>query len=451
MTLTDPASPDAAAANSAEAPLTLDTAPPQPLGWVDQAVLWGSLGVSLLLPVAAVFVLRPFGLPELAPIAALTAIVVGALVGSALLGLAAVPGARTGAPAMVLLRGLLGRRGSYLPTGLNLVQCLGWAALEVFVIAEVAARLTTPSLRPLFVVLAGVLATLMALRPLSVVRVLRRYAGWLVALATAYLFYAVLRQGLPPLTRGSWAGFWLAMDVVVALPASWAPLAADYARHSKSGGAAFAGAFVGYSIAAIAYFSLGVLALLTVVGNPTDPVGVVGALLALPVGALALVILAVDEVDEAFANVYSTAMSVHNIAPRMDRRVLAVVVGALATTLGLLVDVIAYESFLLLIGSVFVPLFAVVAVDYFLLRRGAWDLSATSRGRLVLTIPWALGFVAYQLINPGTVSWWVALWTAVREALGFTPAPWMSASLLSFAVAALATGVIGWRGRRLAA
>jgi len=126
-------------------------------------------------------------------------------------------------------------------------------------------------------------------------------------------------------------------------------------------------------------------------------------------------------------------------------------VGALATTLGLLVDVIAYESFLLLIGSVFVPLFAVVAVDYFLLRRGAWDLSATSRGRLVLTIPWALGFVAYQLINPGTVSWWVALWTAVREALGFTPAPWMSASLLSFAVAALATGVIGWRGRRLAA
>jgi len=51
--------------------------PPQRrlLGALDQAVLWGSLGVSLLLPVAAVFVLRPFGLPELSPIAALTAIV----------------------------------------------------------------------------------------------------------------------------------------------------------------------------------------------------------------------------------------------------------------------------------------------------------------------------------------------------------------------------------------
>ena len=38
------------------------------------------------------------------------------VIGNVLLGLGALPGAETGAPAMVLLRGLLGRRGSYLPT-----------------------------------------------------------------------------------------------------------------------------------------------------------------------------------------------------------------------------------------------------------------------------------------------------------------------------------------------
>jgi len=169
----------------AEAPLTLDLAPPRPLDLRDQVTLWGSLGVSLLIPVAALFVLRPFGFPEMSLAAALTAVVVGALLGSVVLGLAAVPGARTGAPATVLLRGLFGRRGSYVPTSLNILQLIGWASLEVLVIAEATVRITgTPQWRWAYLLLAGALATLMAVRPLTVVRTLRRYAVWLVVVAT---------------------------------------------------------------------------------------------------------------------------------------------------------------------------------------------------------------------------------------------------------------------------
>jgi nucleobase:cation symporter-1, NCS1 family len=77
-----------------EVPPTLRDAPPRPLGVLDQVALWGNLGVSLLLPVAAVFVFPP----GMALGAALLAIVVGAVVGNTLLALAAVPGAETGAP-----------------------------------------------------------------------------------------------------------------------------------------------------------------------------------------------------------------------------------------------------------------------------------------------------------------------------------------------------------------
>ena len=48
--------------------------------------------------------------------AALTAIAVGTLLGTVPLALTGLPGAQTGAPAMVLLRGLFGARLSYLPT-----------------------------------------------------------------------------------------------------------------------------------------------------------------------------------------------------------------------------------------------------------------------------------------------------------------------------------------------
>jgi nucleobase:cation symporter-1, NCS1 family len=56
---------------------------------------------------------------------------------------------------------------------------------------------------------------------------------------------------------------------------------------------------------------------------------------------------------------------------------------------------------------------------------------------------WASGFVVYQLINPGTVGGWRDVWTGVRDWLHVTPASWMSASLLSFAVAALVAYGLG--------
>ena len=52
-----------------------------------------------------------------------------------------------------------------------------------------------------------------------------------------------------------------------------------------------------------------------------------------------------------------------------------------------------------------------------------------------MLLPWAAGFVTYQLINPGYVSWWVSAWTSFGRLIGFTPQSWMSASILSFAVA----------------
>ena len=77
------------------------------------------------------------------------------------------------------------------------------------------------------------------------------------------------------------------------------------------------------------------------------------------------------------------------------------------------------------------------------MSRGRWDLSAAARSRWLMLLPWAAGFVTYQLINPGYVSWWVSAWTSVGHAIGFTPASWMSASILSFCVAGVVTLLVG--------
>lgn len=420
--------------SSQEAPLTLTTEPPRPLGLRDQLAMWANLGISLFGPLTGALVLAATGSVGLA----ITAIVVGCGLGALLLGASAMFGATTGAPAMVALRGLLGRRGSVAPTILNIAQNIGWATMEIIVISTAAVAVAGSQWRWPFVILAGVVATLMAVRPLGSVRMLRKIMVWIVLAASVFLFVEVLLQPRQPIPTDGVIGFWPAVDLAVAGVVSFAPLAADYSRHSRTRKAAFLGASLGYGLAAVAYYTLGVFALAHLGG--TD---VIGSLVALPAGAIALAILLVDEVDEAFANIYSTTMSVQNLFGRLDRRVVAVVIGVIATVIAGFLDFGKYESFLFLIGSVFVPLFAVAAVDFFLVSRQRWDVSEQARLRLVPILAWAAGFVAYQLVYPGTVAGWADFWTAVARAIGFTAPTWLGSSVAAIVVGGVVMLVLG--------
>jgi NCS1 family nucleobase:cation symporter-1 len=129
--------------------------------------------------------------------------------------------------------------------------------------------------------------------------------------------------------------------------------------------------------------------------------------------------------------------------------VVAVVIGVVATLLAGFFDMSQYQSFLYLIGSVFVPLFAVAAADFFLVSGQRWDVSATSRLRVVPVVAWACGFVAYQLIAPGTLPGWADLWTGLDAAVGLTPPTWLGSSVAAIVVSVLVMAVLGrlTRGR----
>jgi nucleobase:cation symporter-1, NCS1 family len=427
-----------AALNRAEAPLVLTTEPPRPLRFVDQLAMWGNLGISLFGPLTGALVVTTVGSVGLA----IVAIVVGCALGAALLGASAIFGVTTGAPAMVSLRGLLGRRGSVLPTVLNIAQNIGWATMEIIVISTAAVAVIGDAWRWPFVILAGAVATLMAVRPLGSVRLLRKVMVWLVLAASVFLFAQVLLRPEQPIPQTAVLGFWPAVDLAVAGVVSFAPLAADYSRHSRTRAAAFWGASLGYGLAAIAYYALGVFAVANL--GATD---VIKALVLLPAGGIALAILLVDEVDEAFANVYSTTMSVQNLLPRLDRRVVAVIIGVLATLLAGLLDMGRYQSFLFLIGSVFVPLFAVATVDFFVISRQRWDVSAKARFRTAPVVAWACGFVAYQLVYPGTVPGWSDFWIWLDKAIGFVPPSWLGSSVAAIGIGGLAMLVLGLLSR----
>jgi putative hydroxymethylpyrimidine transporter CytX len=398
------------------------------LSFLDVGLLWGSLGVSLLVLVAGTL-LAGLGLQR-----ALLAIAIGACAGCALLGLAGLIGARRRLPGMVLLRSPLGQRGSYLPTALNVLQNLGWATFELIVIAAAASALADRAFgfeeRWVWVLAFGAVTVLLALAgPIFVARrLLRRLGIWAVAASVSYLAWWALDAAE---LGAVWSaepegglGFWQGVDLTVAMAASWLPLAADYTRFARSGRGAFWGTAVGYLAPLGVLYALGVLLFLSQgLGEPTALLtAIVGGSLA---GALALLALTVDEVDEPFANVYSAAVSVQNVFPQAPQRVLIVGVGSAATLGALVVDLARYESFLFLLGSCFVPLFGVLAADFLAGEDHPVAVRWSGIGA------WALGFAAYQWIQPTGPAWWTDLLAGLPGSGEFTG----GASLPSFALA----------------
>jgi hypothetical protein len=87
-----------------------------------------------------------------------------------------------------------------------------------------------------------------------------------------------------------------------------------------------------------------------------------------------------------------------------------------------------------------------------LVSRQQWDVSNTSRFRATPVIAWACGFIAYQLVYPGTVPGWADFWTWLDTQIGFIPPGWLGSSVAAIAVGGfvMLIGGLLFRYRRVA-
>src|SRR5215510_1298524 len=414
------------------------------LGFVDTTLLWINLGISLLVLVLPAYF-------DLSLKDALAATLLGGLVGNSMLALAALIGADGRVPTMVLQRAPLGRRGSYIATVLNIAQCLGWAIFELIVIATAAGLLCDQlfgfELVWAWKLLFGALAAVLALMgPIGFVRrFVRKFAIWAVALSVVYLAWWIVDGANlgnlwshPGVHHGS---FWLAVDTVVAVTVSWPPLVADYTRFSRDRRTAFFGVGIGYLLPTLFQFGFGSILVLSRGVAPNHPELILTAIAGGGAAAtLALLALTVDETDEAFANVYSSAVSTQNVLPWVSQRALIVGASVIATAGALAIDMRSYQRFLLLLGAVFVPLLGVLAAHWLLngahyTRRDVFEAPLVRPGSLVA---WVAGFLVYEwLYQPQDLGFW-------SDFLARLPAPeyQIGASVPSFALAFVLTGLL---------
>ena len=423
------------------------------LGLLDYAVLWGDFGVGLLVLLAGSFLVPGLGLGD-----ALLVTLIGSTLGCLLLALIGVIGSDTAIPTMVLLRPVLGVRGSYLPTALNVLQLIGWTIFEFVVMGFAADAISraifgVSNLALWTAVFAAIVILMGVCGPIGMVRQwLEKFAVWVVLITTAWLtFHLLTTYNLATLFSKPGDGslsFWVGVDLVIAMPISWLPLVADYNRFARKTTHAFWGTFVGFLLTNVWFYALGAMVLLAA-GVSQEPKGFVSSI-ALTAGWIALLILLVDETDNAWADLYSAAVSVQNAFPQLKQRWLILGLGVVSFLIAVALDITQYEGFLFLIGSFFIPLFGILTADYFLLRRRHYATDEFYRARgafwyrggvnVVGLIAWLVGIVVYHMTNPTTLGAFFADWPErVPESLTA-----FGGSLPSFLAAFVVYAILGF-------
>jgi putative hydroxymethylpyrimidine transporter CytX len=347
----------------------------------------------------------------------LWAILLGHLIGNTPFALGGLMGSRWGIPTMVSVRPSFGIRGSYFAAALNVIQLVGWTAVMLIVCGQAADAISKFygfSNLNLWIILSGVITTLWAVVGHRFWKWLQRISVFVLLILCVAMTYIVFQEYgwgmLSQIPRKRDFPFMVGMDLVIAMPISWLPLVSDYSRFATDSKRSFWGTWIGYFVVSSWMYLIGLMA--TLATQSPDPSGVVMNLMlkfgwAIP----ALIIVLFSTFTTTFLDIYSTAISSLNIFPKLGERTGIWIGGILGIIVAIIFPALLdYEHFLLFIGAMFCPLFGIVLVDYFLIRRGVVDLEDLykedgkywfSKGINPLAIiAWAIGFGIYLGFSP---------------------------------------------------
>ncbi|HEZ7932210.1 TPA: putative hydroxymethylpyrimidine transporter CytX [Neisseria meningitidis] len=320
----------------------------------------------------------------------LAALLLGHAVGGALFFAAAYIGALTGRSSMESVRLSFGKRGSVLFSVANMLQLAGWTAVMIYAGATVSSALGKVlwdgESFVWWALANGALIVLWLVFGARKTGGLKTVSMLLMLLAVLWLSAEVFS------TAGSTAAqvsdgmsFGTAVELSAVMPLSWLPLAADYTRQARRPFAATLTATLAYTLTGCWMYALGLAAALF-----TGETDVAKILLGAGLGAAGILAVVLSTVTTTFLDAYSAGVSANNISAKLSETPVAVV----GTLLAVLLPVTEYENFLLLIGSVFAPMAAVLIADFFVLKRRE-EIEGFDFAGLVL---WLAGFILYRFL-----------------------------------------------------
>lgn len=313
-------------------------------------------------------------------------IVAGTVIGTIVLVLIGNIGTRTGLATMAVTRGAFGAKGSFLPVAANVIILMGWswvqamlAGISVNYVVEQTTGFSNPVL---FSVLCQALVVGLAILGHEGIEKAEPWFALLILVVMAYIFVTAFIGHAPSeyltIPADESLGFTpvLALDIVIATAISWTVLSADLNRLAGSQRAGIVGSGLGYITSTVLAMLLGLTAFSFILldggaAEPFDPTA-----LADRFGWPLAIVIFLSVMATNTMVVYGMVNSVIGARKQSRLRFLpvALVLGAISiigsTWLALLDQ---YTAFLTVIGAFFVPVFAIVIADYYIVKRGFYS------------------------------------------------------------------------------
>lgn len=331
-----------------------------------------------------------------------TTLIISGLVSYALLALASFMGFKTGLPMMALTRASFGLRGSFLPSIINIVQFIGWAAANTFI----AAISISVIFKDLFgwqaytaggkagLVIGIIIMSLLHLASISLgersVRMIERIGIILVAIFVIWESIVVFQHvsladifaWTPPAKVRISSG--AAIDILAAFNLAWVTASSDFSRFTKRKSGATGWSFLGANIGLFWFAFIGLTATIAtaLMNNAFDPNDSDPSTIAskLGLGIIALLVIVITSTTANAVNLMAAGSALTNMwhKLKLTPALWIVTIGATLVSfipLWFATFLDAFILFLDYIGMFLGPEIAVFLVDFFFIRKGQYELS----------------------------------------------------------------------------
>ena len=348
---------------------------------LSNALIWFGAAVSIA-EILTGTLIAPLGFSK-----GLAAIIIGHVIGCALLYFTGIIGAKTEKSSMETVKISFGQKGSLLFSTLNVLQLVGWTAVMIVSGAAAASSVYNIGGDWVWSIAIGVLIALWVIIGLKNLGKLNMIAMGGLFILTIILS-TVIFKGNATVVLEQGISFGAAVELSVAMPLSWLPLISDYTREAAKPKQATLVSSIAYFLVSCWMYVIGMGAAIF-----TGESDIAKIMMSAGLGIIAVIIIIFSTVTTTFLDVYSAGVSSESISKKLKEKPDAIAVCAIGTLLAIFTPITQYENFLYLIGSVFAPMIAILITDFFILKKDHTGETVS----IINVVIWAIGFVVYRI------------------------------------------------------
>ncbi len=318
----------------------------------------------------------------------LLAILIGHIIGCAMLFFAGLIGGKVRKSAMETAKMSFGSKGALLFSVLNIIQLVGWTAIMIYD-GALAVNGIFDIGNWIWCIVIGALIILWIMIGIKNLGKVNTVAMAALFILTIVLSFAIFGKGTMQNIGGEGMTFGAAVELSVAMPLSWLPLISDYTREANKPVKATAVSVITYGIVSCWMYVIGMGAAIFTGESDIAQIMVKAGL-----GIVGLLIIVFSTVTTTFLDAYSAGVSSESLSSKISGKWFAVAVTVIGAVGAIFLPLTDITDFLYFIGSVFAPMIAIQIADFFILKQNK-EASAFSILNLLI---WIIGFVIYRFL-----------------------------------------------------